>query len=114
MLSHVKKERKAQIEKNNKRSLSEFETVSVSARRGLFFCKKFCSLLDNRIPHRLRKRMLPFEDDNGGKLSYTLNGTLYPDEQVVIYDIGDVKPETEKKRRGRRKKSEIEAEQKEN
>ena len=46
--------------------------------------------------------MLPFEDDNG-KLSYTLNGTLYPDEQVVIYDIGDVKPETEKKRRGRRK-----------
>lgn len=44
----------------------------------------------------------------------TLNGTLYPDEQVVIYDIGDVKPETEKKRRGRRKKSEIEAEQKEN
>lgn len=53
-------------------------------------------------------------DDNGGKLSYTLNGTLYPDEQVVIYDIGDVKPETEKKRRGRRKKSEIEAEQKEN
>lgn len=31
-----------------------------------------------------------------------------------IYDIGDVKPETEKKRRGRRKKSEIEAEQKEN
>jgi len=47
--------------------------------------------------------MLPFEDDNGGKLSYTLNGTLYPDEQVVIYDIGDVKPETEKKRRGRRK-----------
>lgn len=58
--------------------------------------------------------MLPFEDDNGGKLSYTLNGTLYPDEQVVIYDIGDVKPETEKKRRGRRKKSEIEAEQKEN
>ena len=60
------------------------------------------------------RRMLPFEDDNGGKLSYTLNGTLYPDEQVVIYDIGDVKPETEKKRRGRRKKSEIEAEQKEN
>ena len=53
-------------------------------------------------------------DDNGGKLSYTLNGTLYPNEQVVIYDIGDVKPETEKKRRGRRKKSEIEAEQKEN
>lgn len=49
------------------------------------------------------RRMLPFEDDNGGKLSYTLNGTLYPDEQVVIYDIGDVKPETEKKRRGRRK-----------
>lgn len=48
------------------------------------------------------------------KLSYTLNGTLYPNEQVVIYDIGDVKPETEKKRRGRRKKSEIEAEQKEN
>ena len=46
--------------------------------------------------------------------TYTLNGTLYPDEQVVIYDIGDVKPETEKKRRGRRKKSEIEAEQKEN
>ena len=45
------------------------------------------------------RRMLPFEDDNGGKLSYTLNGTLYPDEQVVIYDIGDVKPETEKKRR---------------
>lgn len=60
------------------------------------------------------RRMLPFEDDNGGKLSYTLNGTLYPDEQVVIYDIGDVKSETEKKRRGRRKKSEIEAEQKEN
>ena len=60
------------------------------------------------------RRMLPFEDDNGGKLSYTLNGTLYPDEQVVIYDIGDVKPETEKKRRGRRKKSEIEAEQKKN
>jgi len=60
------------------------------------------------------RRMLPFEDDNGGKLSYTLNGTLYPDEQVVIYDIGNVKPETEKKRRGRRKKSEIEAEQKEN
>ena len=60
------------------------------------------------------RRMLPFEDDNGGKLSYTLNGTLCPDEQVVIYDIGDVKPETEKKRRGRRKKSEIEAEQKEN
>ena len=60
------------------------------------------------------RRMLPFEDDNGGKLSYTLNGTLYPDEQVVIYDIGDVKPGTEKKRRGRRKKSEIEAEQKEN
>ena len=60
------------------------------------------------------RRMLPFEDDNGGKLSYTLNGTLYPNEQVVIYDIGDVKPETEKKRRGRRKKSEIEAEQKEN
>ena len=60
------------------------------------------------------RRMLPFEDDNGGKLSYTLNGTLYPDEQVVIYDIGDVKPEAEKKRRGRRKKSEIEAEQKEN
>ena len=28
--------------------------------------------------------------------------------------IGDVKPEAEKKRRGRRKKSEIEAEQKEN
>lgn len=53
-------------------------------------------------------------DENGGKLSYTLNGTLYPDEQVVIYDIGDVKPEAEKKRRGRRKKSEIEAEQKEN
>ena len=48
--------------------------------------------------------MLPFEDDNGGKLSYTLNGTLYPDEQVVIYDIGDVKPETEKKRRGRTKR----------
>lgn len=60
------------------------------------------------------RRMLPFEDENGGKLSYTLNGTLHPDEQVVIYDIGDVKPETEKKRRGRRKKSEIEAEQKEN
>lgn len=60
------------------------------------------------------RRMLPFEDENGGKLSYTLNGTLYPDEQVVIYDIGDVKPEAEKKRRGRRKKSEIEAEQKEN
>ncbi len=35
------------------------------------------------------RRMLPFEDDNGGKISYTLNGTLYPDEQVVIYDIGD-------------------------
>lgn len=46
--------------------------------------------------------------------SHTLNGTLYPDEQVVIYDIGDVKLEIEKKRRGRRKKSEIEAEQKEN
>lgn len=60
------------------------------------------------------RRMLPFEDENGGKLSYTLNGTLYPDEQVVIYDIGDVKPEAEKKRRGRRKKSEIEAEQKGN
>lgn len=59
------------------------------------------------------RRMLSFEDENGGKLSYTLNGTLYPDEQVVIYDIGDVKPEAEKKRRGRRKKSEIEAEQKE-
>lgn len=59
------------------------------------------------------RRMMPFEDENGGKLSYTLNGTLYPDEQVVIYDIGDVKPEAEKKRRGRRKKSEIEAEQKE-
>ena len=60
------------------------------------------------------RRMLPFEDENGGKLSYTLNGTLYPDEQVVIYDIGDVKPEAEKKRGGRRKKSEIEAEQKGN
>jgi len=45
MLSHVKKERKAQIEKNNKRSLSEFETVSVSARRGLFFCKIFVPYL---------------------------------------------------------------------
>lgn len=67
-----------------------------------------------QIWRTLALRMLPFEDDNGGKLSYTLNGTLYPDEQVVIYDIGDVKPETEKKRRGRRKKSEIEAEQKEN
>ena len=32
------------------------------------------------------RRMLPFEDENGGKL----NGTLYPDEQVVIYDIGDM------------------------
>lgn len=42
-----------------------------------------------------------------------MNGTLYPDEQVVIYDIGDVKPETEKKHRDRRKKSEIEEEQKE-
>ena len=54
------------------------------------------------------------EGISGTQVSYTLNGTLYPDEQVVIYDIGDVKPEAEKKRRGRRKKSEIEAEQKEN
>ena len=40
---------KSSNRKNNKRSLSEFETVSVSARKGLFFCKNFCSLLDNRI-----------------------------------------------------------------
>ena len=49
------------------------------------------------------------QDDGGNHLIDTLNGTLYPDEQVVIYDIGDVKPEAEKKRRGRRKKSEIES-----
>lgn len=55
-----------------------------------------------------------FRQQKRRKVQYTLNGTLYPDEQVVIYDIGDVKPEAEKKRRGRRKKSEIEAEQKEN
>ena len=54
------------------------------------------------------------EGISGTQVSYTLNGTLYPDEQVVIYDIGDVKPEAEKKRGGRRKKSEIEAEQKGN
>ena len=37
------------ISYNNEISLSEFETISVSARKGLFFCKNFCSLLDNRI-----------------------------------------------------------------
>ena len=36
------------------------------------------------------------------------------DKLQVIFNGVDVKPETEKKRRGRRKKSEIEAEQKEN
>lgn len=41
-----------------------------------------------------------------------MNGTLYPEDQVVMYNIDDVKPGEEKKRRGRRKKSEIEAEQK--
>ena len=45
MLSRVKKEREAQIEKNNKRSLSEFGTVSVSARKGLFFAKIFVPYL---------------------------------------------------------------------
>lgn len=40
------------------------------------------------------------------------DGTLYPEDQVVMYNIDDVKPGEEKKRRGRRKKSEIEAEQK--
>ena len=58
------------------------------------------------------RRLLPFENAEGGKLTYTLNGTLYPEDQVVMYNIDDVKPGEEKKRRGRRKKSEIEAEQK--
>ena len=36
---------KSSNRKNNKRSLSEFETVSVSARKGLFFAKIFVPYL---------------------------------------------------------------------
>ena len=59
------------------------------------------------------RRLVPFENEAGEKLTYSLKGTLYPEDQVVIYNIDDVKPEQEKKRRGRRKKAEIEAEKKE-
>lgn len=58
------------------------------------------------------RRMLSFENSEGGKITYTLNGMLYPEDQVIVYNIDEVKPAEEKKRRGRRKKSEIEAEQK--
>ena len=48
------------------------------------------------------RRYLAFEQD-GKKISYTLQGTLYPEEKVIIYDIGEATPA---KSRAPRKKAE--------
>ena len=50
------------------------------------------------------RRLLDFQED----VNYTMKGTVYPEENVIIYDINDAKRE-EKKRRNRRKKDELEA-----
>ena len=50
----------------------------------------------------------------GGELNENLGWLDEIEPDIIHLHIGDVKPEAEKKRRGRRKKSEIEAEQKEN
>jgi len=49
------------------------------------------------------RRLLSFEDD----VLYTIKGTMYPDENVIIYDLNDANRE-EKKRRSRKKKEEPE------
>lgn len=48
------------------------------------------------------RRYFSFEQD-GHKQSYTLQGTLYPEEKVIIYDLGDAKVA---KHRGPKKKKE--------
>ena len=40
---------------------------------------------------------------NGMKLTQTIKGLVYPDDKVIIYDLGEA-VETEVKPRGRRKK----------
>lgn len=47
------------------------------------------------------RRLLSFEDD----VFYTIKGTMYPDENVIIYDLNDANRE-EKKRRNKKKKEE--------
>ena len=36
------------------------------------------------------RRMLQFEKD-GRKVTYTISGTCYPEENVIIYDLADAK-----------------------
>ncbi len=53
------------------------------------------------------RRLFSFENEKGEKLTYSLKGTFYPEEQAIVYNLDDVKPKEEKKRQGRRKKAEI-------
>lgn len=50
------------------------------------------------------RRLLSFEDD----VIYTIKGIMYPEENVIIYDLNDAERE-EKKRRNRKKKDEEKA-----
>ena len=50
------------------------------------------------------RRLFSFENEEGEKLTYSLKGTFYPEEQAIVYNLDDVKPKEEKKRQGRRKK----------
>lgn len=58
------------------------------------------------------RRFFAFEE-GGKKLSYTMKGTLYPEDQVIIYDLGDAK-KSEAKSGGRKKKTETVEEQADN
>ena len=51
---------------------------------------------------------------DGGKLSYTLNETLYLDEQVVIYDIGDGNRKQKRNAGAEEKNLKLKQKQKEN
>lgn len=50
------------------------------------------------------RRMLQFEKD-GRKVTYTISGTCYPEENVIIYDLADAKMSQS---RGGRKKQKAE------
>ena len=58
------------------------------------------------------KKPIVIERRRGKDRKKTPRLTKTYDVTIIVYNIDEVKPAEEKKRRGRRKKSEIEAEQK--
>ena len=65
----------------------------------LFFLKQHYAII-LKIPAVQAdfRRLFSFENEEGEKLTYSLKGTFYPEEQAIVYNLDDVKPKEEKKR----------------